>query len=75
MKLKDLISVIPYYGGVEVYDMRDSGAPVYSCMWNEKFKLMLLKDIPKEETGGSKVGRFVSAIKHIISQRGERSER
>lgn len=27
MKLKDLIRVIPYYGGVEVYDMRDSGAP------------------------------------------------
>lgn len=38
MKLKDLIRVIPYYGGVEVYDMRDSGAPVYSCMWNEKFE-------------------------------------
>lgn len=38
MKLKDLICVIPHYGGVEVYDMRDSGAPVYSCMWNEKFE-------------------------------------
>lgn len=38
MKLKDLTRVIPYYGGVEVYDMSDSRAPVYSCMWDEKFE-------------------------------------
>lgn len=38
MKLKDLISVMPYYGGIEAYNMRDSGAPIYSCMWNEKFE-------------------------------------
>lgn len=38
MKLKDLICVIPYYGGVEIYDMRDNESPVYSCMWDEKFE-------------------------------------
>lgn len=38
MKLKDLISVMPYYGGVEIYDMRDNEAPVYSCTWDEKFE-------------------------------------
>ena len=27
MKLKDLIGIIPYYGGVEIYDMRDNEAP------------------------------------------------
>ena len=38
MKLKDLIDIIPYYGGVEIYDMRDNEAPVYSCTWDEKFE-------------------------------------
>lgn len=38
MKLKDLIRVIPYYGGVEIYDMRDNESPVHSCMWDEKFE-------------------------------------
>lgn len=38
MKLKDLVDLIPTYGGVEVYDVHDSGTLVYSCMWNEKFE-------------------------------------
>ena len=38
MKLKDLVGVIPGYGGVEVRDMHDSGTVLYYCMWNEKFE-------------------------------------
>ena len=38
MKLKDLIVAMPYYGGVEMYDMRDNEVPIYSCMWDEKFE-------------------------------------
>lgn len=48
---------------------RDGVKSLHVIVGDEKFKLMLLKDIPKEETGGSEVGRFVSAIKHIISQK------
>lgn len=38
MKLKDLIGVVPDYGGVKIYDIHDSGMPLYSCMWNEKLE-------------------------------------
>lgn len=38
MKLKDLVDVIPDYGGVKVCDMHDSGTVVYYCVWNEKFE-------------------------------------
>lgn len=35
----------------------------------DKFKLMLLKDIPKEETGGSEVGQIASVINSNIAKK------
>lgn len=35
---------------------------------DENFKLMLLKDVPKEETGGSEMGQIASVIDHNIEK-------
>ena len=38
MKLKDLISVLPDYGGFKICDMHDNDTVLYYSAWNEKFE-------------------------------------
>lgn len=38
---------------------------------DENFKLMLLKDVPKEETGGSEMGQIAGGINYEIAKKDE----
>ena len=45
---------------------RDGRISLHRIDGDENFKLMLLKDVPKEETGGSEMGQIVGSINHNI---------
>lgn len=45
---------------------RDGRMSLHMIDGDENFKLMLLEDVPKEETGGSEMGQIVGVINHNI---------
>ena len=47
---------------------RDGRMSLHMIEGDENFKLMLLKDVPKEETGGSEMGQIASVIDHNIEK-------
>lgn len=48
---------------------RDGRMSLHMIDGDENFKLMLLKDVPKEETGGSEMGQIAGVITHNISKK------
>ena len=47
---------------------RDGVMSISRFVGSDEVKLILVKDIPKEETGGSEVGRIAGVINHNISK-------
>lgn len=47
---------------------RDGVKSLHTIVGDEKFKLMLLKDIPKEETGESEMGQIAGVINYDIAK-------
>ena len=45
---------------------RDGRMSLHMLDGDENFKLMLLKDVPKEETGGSEMGQIAGSVNHNI---------
>lgn len=48
---------------------RDGRMSLHRIDGDENFKLMLLKDVPKEETGGSEMGQIAGVINYEISKK------
>lgn len=47
---------------------RDGRMSLHMIVGDENFKLKLLEDVPKEETGGSEMGQIASVIDHNIAK-------
>lgn len=48
---------------------RDGRMSLHMIVGDENFKLMLLKDVPKEETGGSEMGQIAGVINYEIAKK------
>jgi hypothetical protein len=48
---------------------RDGRMLLHMIDVDENFKLKLLEDVPKEETGGSEMGQIASVIDHNIAKK------
>lgn len=48
---------------------RDGRMSLHMIVGDENFKLMLLKDVPKEETGGSEMGQIAGALNYEIAKK------
>lgn len=48
---------------------RDGHMSLHMIDGDENFKLMLLKDVPKEETGGSEMGQIAGVINYEIAKK------
>lgn len=51
------------------YFSRDGRMSLHMIVGDENFKLKLLEDVPKEETGGSEMGQIASVTNHEIVQK------